>query len=646
MLLPWLALSAWAGVGGSISGTVTDPSGAVVPKATVTATNTDTGIRQTVATDDKGFYSFPSLPIGHYDLEITSAAFRPYRRTGIVIDANSALTVDAVLEVGERSDVVTVVENQLHVETTSTQMGEVITGAQMTAVPLNGRSFTDLLALQPGVAPVTSITSDTVQDVGASVLSPSGDLNPGTISINGQREFANSFIVNGSDVEEDVNMGAAIIPNLDSIAEFRILTNNFDAEYGEFSGGQINVVTKVRHQCFSRRRFRIRAQHQPRRAQLLFSHARRIRSKPVRRDVRRADPQEQDFLLRRLSGDSIDPGSGHRPDSRSVAAGPDRQSVGSGELFCNHRCQWKHGPDHGERTVLGQPPFAEAGLRGLRGRALLHAGMHQRNMRFPGRRDPAERVVRAGNQPVEIHSRAQQRERHIFHFGLQSNLAGRQRRLPAGRQHALGTCCPPTIFSTTGRRTILTRSLKAERMSRASTRSTPAARNCSIWATRRRSSATAVNEFHFSYMRDANDLGKPVGGVGVSLASQGFESGPGTPGIVALSPKTEGVESVGFNSFTIGTNTNELNQVGNTFQWLDNFSKVIGTHTLKFGGEFHYDQVNVNAIAQFNGSFLFFGSRDRLRLRGFSAGNSEPVQPEPAAAFLRPQQVRGPLCAR
>ena len=73
---------------------------------------------------------------------------------------------------------------------------------------------------------------------------------------------------------------------------------------------------------------------------------------------------------------------------------------------------------------------------------------------------------------------------------------------------------------------------------------------------------SAVNEFHFSYLRNAADLGKPVGGVGVSLASQGFEVGPGTPGIVPLSPKTEGVESVGFNSYTIGTNTNELNQVG------------------------------------------------------------------------------------
>src|ERR1700684_3168854 len=120
--------------------------------------------------------------------------------------------------------------------------------------------------------------------------------------------------------------------------------------------------------------------------------------------------------------------------------------------------------------------------------------------------------------------------------------------------------------------------------------------------------ATAVNEFRFSYLRDSNDLGKPVGGVGVSLESQGFTVGPGPPGIVALSPSTEGVESIGFNTFTMGTNTNELKQVGNTFQWLDNFSKVIGTHSLKFGGEFHYDQVNVNAIAKFNGSFLFFGT--------------------------------------
>ena len=120
--------------------------------------------------------------------------------------------------------------------------------------------------------------------------------------------------------------------------------------------------------------------------------------------------------------------------------------------------------------------------------------------------------------------------------------------------------------------------------------------------------STAVNEVHLSFMRDATDLGQPIGGVGTSLASQGFVVGGDTPGIVPLSPKTEGVESVDFNNFSIGTNTNELKQANNTFQWRDGFSKVVGTHTIKLGAEFHYDQVNTDPIAQLNGNFVFFGS--------------------------------------
>jgi hypothetical protein len=208
-------------------------------------------VKQTIATDGRGFYAFQSLPVGRYDVEVDASGFKPLRRTGVAIDINSKVVVDASLAIGERTETVTVSESAAHVETADTQMGEVITGKQMTAVPLNGRSYTDLLALQSGVAPVTSLTSDTTQDVGVSAFSPSGDLNPGTVSINGQREFANSFVLNGSDVEEDVNMGAAIVPNLDSIAEFRILTSNFDAEYGEFSGGQISVVTKSGTNAFT-----------------------------------------------------------------------------------------------------------------------------------------------------------------------------------------------------------------------------------------------------------------------------------------------------------------------------------------------------------------------------------------------------------
>src|SRR6202789_4206128 len=238
------AVAAWASVGGSISGTVKDPAGKVLPKASVSAREVNTGLVYQARTDNKGYYTLPVMPVGAYELEIKVQGFRAYQRKGIALDTNAALTIDVALQLGSTTETVSVSDDTLYVETASTQLGEVITGRQMTTVPLDGRSYTDLLSLQPGVAPGTSITSTTVQDVGATILDPSGTLNPGTISVNGQREFANYFSVNGSDVEEDVNAGTAIIPNLDAISEFRIVTSNFDAEYGEFSGGQISVVTK------------------------------------------------------------------------------------------------------------------------------------------------------------------------------------------------------------------------------------------------------------------------------------------------------------------------------------------------------------------------------------------------------------------
>ena len=117
--------------------------------------------------------------------------------------------------------------------------------AQMTALPLNGRSYTDLLAIQPGVAPISTLLPSSVIMAGVTgSLDPSGDLNPGNLSINGQRESSNGFMVNGIDVQEHMNGGTSIIPNLDSIEEFRVLTNNFDPEYGNYNGGMVTVVTK------------------------------------------------------------------------------------------------------------------------------------------------------------------------------------------------------------------------------------------------------------------------------------------------------------------------------------------------------------------------------------------------------------------
>ena len=239
-----LSRAAGATTGGSVSGTVRDQSGAVIANANVVVRDLERGVERTLETNEDGFYAFAFLPVGKYELEIHCEGFRPYSRTGLVIDIGSVLQVDATLDVGEHADQVTVVEEGAQVETASTQMGEVVTGTNITAVPLNGRSFTDLLALQSGVVPVSSQQPNAVVMSGVTSTPPSGDLNAGNMSVSGQRETSNGFRINGSDAEEDVNMGTAIVPNLDSIAEFRILTNNFDAEYGNYSGGQILVTTK------------------------------------------------------------------------------------------------------------------------------------------------------------------------------------------------------------------------------------------------------------------------------------------------------------------------------------------------------------------------------------------------------------------
>jgi hypothetical protein len=238
---------AWCAVTGGISGTVTDDTGAVIPGVAVTVTNTAQGLKTKSGTDNQGFYNFPRLPVGSYDIQVELPGFRPEKKSGVAVDADSAVRMDFTLQVSEKVEEVTVSEssNEVRVETSSTQVGEVVSQKEMTAVALNGRSYTDLLALQPGIVPMSTQTPNSVVMAGASVaIAPSGGLNPGNQSISGQREDANGFLVNGGDVKELMNGGTAIIPDLDSIAEFRVLTNNFDAEYGNYSGGIVNVVTR------------------------------------------------------------------------------------------------------------------------------------------------------------------------------------------------------------------------------------------------------------------------------------------------------------------------------------------------------------------------------------------------------------------
>ncbi len=570
------AVNSRAGTDGSVSGTVKDASGAVVPDATVTANDVDTGVQVRSATNGRGFYSFPELPVGRYTIAIEKTGFRLYQRTAIAVDTNRALTVDAVLDVGAEENAVTVIDTATHAETSETQMGEVISAEKMAAVPLNGRSYTDLLALQPGVVPATSLTSNTQQDVGVSALSPSGGLNPGTISINGQREFANAFTVNGSDAEEDVNSGTAIIPILDSVAEFRILTSNFDAEYGGHSGGQINVVTKSGTNAVHGDAFEF---------------------------VRNTSLDARNYF-------SPTRGAFHQNQFGGTFGGPIRRN--GTFFFADYQgTRLTQGVDTGDIAV---PTVAERGGVFPNGDIIA-----QSEWSAPAKNllqyiplpnvGTNEFATSAYNETLRDDKGAYRLD-HNSHWGLLSAYYflddyTLNNPYPVAQS---GASVPGFNALYLGR---------AQLLSLSDTKTL---------------GSTAVNEFHFAYMRDHSDLGKPVGGLGISLESQGFVTGAGTPGIVPLNPQGEGVENIVFNAFSIGTNANELKQVNNTFQWTDNFSKVAGCHTMKFGSEFHFDQINTNAIAQFNGNFLFTGSNTVPDFEDFLLGlpsqyNQSQLQP-------------------
>jgi hypothetical protein len=609
-LLLDLPASTYATVGGSISGTVQDPSGAVLTKATVTVINLDTGLRQAVTVSGTGTYSFPSLPVAHYDIDVTAPGFRPYRRAGITVDVNSALLIDAVLELGASSETVTVNESAVRTETASTQLGDVITSSNITGLPLNGRSYTDLLALQPGVVPATTITSLTVQGLGQSVFSPSGDLNPGTLSINGQRESTNGFTINGADAEETGSMAAAIIPNLDSISEFRILSANFDAEYGKYTGGQINVVTKSGTNSFHGDAFEFlrntdldaRNYFSPTRATFIQNQFGGTVGGPIER--------ERVFFFSDYQGTRQIQGSD--TGLISVPSLPDR----SGDL--SDQASSLTG------TVTG--PYWADQLSQKLGYGVMPGEAYY----TPGCTAPSQCVLPNATIPQSAWSAPAQ---SLLPYIPAPNLPG-------------------GLFSTSAYDQILSDDKIGERVDAntslglilgyysfdnyALNNPYPTAQGganvpgfnglytgraqLAVIGDTKTIGDHAVNDFRFSYTRDANDLGRPAGGLGVSLASQGFVTGEGTLGIVPLAPQNQGVENIFLNNFTIGSVPDRFYQINNDFEWSDTFAKIAGRHAIKLGVLLGYDQIGTHPYADLNGSFNFYGTETGLDFADFLLG--------------------------
>ncbi len=229
----------WADVTGSIQGYIRDRSGAVIPNASVTAIQAATGYTRTVTSDSSGRYSFLALPPGSYRLTTTVPNFEHGVIENVELNVNDALNFDFTLQVGNVSEFVSVDASAMQVQTTSSALGTTIQTNQILAMPLNGRSFLDLLTLQAGVSPANTNSQFSDRSPASGLYSSSGN-----VSTDGQPEYANAFLVNGAEANETKNMGAGLIPNADSIAEFRLLTNSFSAEYGKFSGAVMNTVTK------------------------------------------------------------------------------------------------------------------------------------------------------------------------------------------------------------------------------------------------------------------------------------------------------------------------------------------------------------------------------------------------------------------
>ncbi len=239
-LMPGIALQAQT-FRGTLLGTVTDSNGAVVPGADVVVTNMDTGIARTVKSNEVGDFNAPELPIGRYRVKVTHEGFNTFVAEGVNVSVAGQSSVPVVLKTGALNQSVTVTAQALQVETTSDTLGATLTNDDIKSLPVNGRDYTKLIYLTPGVTGSPDQISD----------SP-GSFGP--FSVNGARGRSNNFLLDGTDendgfrndpaINEPGVFGApATILPIDAVSELSVLSN-FEPEYGRSAGGIINIVTK------------------------------------------------------------------------------------------------------------------------------------------------------------------------------------------------------------------------------------------------------------------------------------------------------------------------------------------------------------------------------------------------------------------
>jgi hypothetical protein len=598
-----VAFAAHAEVGGKITGVVKDQSGSAIPGSTVLITNTQTGTKLTATTDQEGVFTFPVLSVGQYQIDVTSDGFQPYRNTGLVIDINSALVLDVTLQVKQQDQSIVVTEDTAQVETTDTQLGQVLGSKKVTEIPLNGRSYTDLFATQVGVTPLTtSGAGNSTSGGGFGTVPVAGATNTGQFSINGQREDANGFSINGANVQEGIGQQAGIIPNLDSIAEFRILTSNTDAEYGNYSGGLINVVTKIGGNAFHGSGFQF---------------------------LRNTSLDAKNYF-------STDRSTFQQNQFGGTLGGPIKRN----KLFFFSDYQGQHTKQGQETGVVNVPsvanragnfadsptftgkvngPYLAQTLSNLLGYKVTSGEPF--SSVFPGNvipqsafALPAAKMLQyvpspnlgsndfeSTSQALTIHD-----EKAAGRVDWNSDRSGNFSFYYFYDKYNLDNPYPSgfggaTVPNPNGGAFDATSSGLDQLFVVSNTKTF---------------GSTLVNEARFSATRLNNNLGVPQGGVGTTLGQQGISTGG--QGIIQGASKFAGVETLYFNSFTTGTEPFFVAQVNNTFDASDTVSKVRGNHTPKTGFEYIWYKVKQNPDLVANGTFSFFGSGNQSTGNGFA----------------------------
>jgi hypothetical protein len=228
----------------TIVGTISDPGGATVPAASITARNVDTGLKRTVVSGDDGSYRIEFLPVGNYVIEVTpTSGFKKAYRDNIVLRVNDTARIDFALEVGTVAEVVTVSTTTPDVNTTSAELGRTVQSREIESLPLVERNVYTLLDLTPGVQSNNNGVSTASTGTSSFILGYPEQrtlINGGT---DGGTGSVNYYLDGGINMTNLRNTGN-ILPNPDAIQEFKVQTNSYNAEYGRFASGVINVLTK------------------------------------------------------------------------------------------------------------------------------------------------------------------------------------------------------------------------------------------------------------------------------------------------------------------------------------------------------------------------------------------------------------------